>query len=122
MILNCLVIGAGGAIGAIMRYLISLIPFSSKTEFPYATFITNILGALLIGMVVGLTLQGNHMNDRLALFLRVGICGGFTTFSTFALETTNLMSDGKTFVGMIYVVLSLVLSVVAVMAGEALVK
>lgn len=118
MIINCLVIGAGGGIGAILRYLISLLPIQQKSGFPFATLLTNVLGALLIGFITGLTLRGYKLDARFSLFLRVGVCGGFTTFSTFALETSGLLSEGKSFWGIVYMLLSIILSLLAVWIGE----
>ena len=65
---------------------------------------------------------GSVLNPRLILFLKVGICGGFTTFSTFALESARLFEDGRRVIAVTYIVLSVVLSVLAVLAAEALVK
>lgn len=65
---------------------------------------------------------GSVLNPRLILFLKVGICGGFTTFSTFALESARLFEDGRGVIAVTYIVLSAVLSVLAVLAAEALVK
>ena len=65
---------------------------------------------------------GSVLNPRLILFLKVGICGGFTTFSTFALESARLFEDGRGVIAVTYIVLSTVLSVLAVLAAEALVK
>ena len=65
---------------------------------------------------------GSVLNPRLILFLKVGICGGFTTFSTFALESARLFEDGRGVIAVIYIVLSAVLSVLAVLAAEELVK
>ena len=65
---------------------------------------------------------GSVLNPRLILFLKVGICGGFTTFSTFALESARLFEDGRGVIAVTYIVLSAVLSVLAVLAAEELVK
>ena len=65
---------------------------------------------------------GSVLNPRLILFLKVGICGGFTTFSTFALESARLFEDGRGVIAVTYIALSAVLSVLAVLAAEALVK
>ena len=65
---------------------------------------------------------GSVLNPRLILFLKMGICGGFTTFSTFALESARLFEDGRGVIAVTYIVLSAVLSVLAVLAAEALVK
>ena len=117
---NILLIGLGGGIGAILRYLLSLISFSNKGGFPVATFLTNILGAFLIGVIVGFAIHGKKPDERLVLFLKTGVCGGFTTFSTFALESSNLLSSGKLLMGILYMCLSVTFCVLAVMAGEAI--
>jgi CrcB protein len=111
-----LLVGAGGALGAVLRYLISLIPV--KGAFPTATLVTNVLGAAAIGFVVGLTLGENSLDPRGVLFLKTGVCGGFTTFSTFSLETMNLLEGGKVGLGLIYGGLSLCLSVAGVWFGR----
>ena len=82
--INCLFVGLGGFIGAVCRYLIGLLPVQSESGFPYKTFLINVAGAFLIGCIA--TYAGKHpsVNPQLVLFLKVGICGGFTTFSTFA--------------------------------------
>ena len=77
--------------------------------------------ALLIGFIVGYASKRN-VNDSLMLFLKTGLCGGFTTFSTFALESARLFQDGRCAMAVIYIFFSTVLSVLAVLAAEALVK
>jgi CrcB protein len=82
----------------------------------------NIVGALAIGIIVGLTERFSGLNPNIVLFLKVGVCGGFTTFSTFALETSQLFSGGKAWMGLMYIILSVVLCVLAVWLGKSLVK
>ena len=77
-----LFVGLGGALGAVLRYAISLFPY--KGTFPVLTFITNVLGALLIGYIAGAAAR-RGLSRNLVLFLKTGVCGGFTTFSTFSL-------------------------------------
>ena len=120
--LNCLVVGVGGFIGSVMRYLIGLIHINESFVFPVKTFAVNIIGAFAIGIITALALKNVELNPRLVLFLKVGICGGFTTFSTFALESAKLFQDGRGVIAVIYIVLSAVLSVLAVLAAELLVK
>ena len=120
--LNCLVVGLGGAAGAVARYLIGLIPVASGSAFPYKTFIINILGAFAIGLLAAYTGKYFAADSRLLLFLKVGICGGFTTFSTFALESANLFADGRSGVALAYIIGSAVLGILAVFAAGALVK
>lgn len=120
--INCLWIGLGGFVGSVLRYLLGLIHLSDKTSFPLMTMLINIAGALAIGIIVGLTDKYSGLNPHLLLFIKVGVCGGFTTFSTFALETSQLFSGGKTALGLTYIVLSVVLCVLAVWLGKSFVK
>lgn len=112
--MNFLFVALGGAIGASARYGLSLI--TVKMDFPLMTFITNLCGAFIIGLVVGFAGRKN-VDSRLILFLKTGFCGGFTTFSTFSLETFNLIQAGNYLTAGIYAVLSLVLCVVGVALG-----
>ena len=84
MFCNCLAVGAGGALGAVCRYGMSLLPVLQRGAFPLPTLLTNLLGAILIGLVVGAGQRWANLSPTLLLFLRVGVCGGFTTFSTFS--------------------------------------
>ena len=89
--MNFLFVALGGAIGAMGRYAISLIPV--KTGFPVLTLITNIIGAILIGIIVGIADSKSDISQNCILFLKTGVCGGFTTFSTFSLEAYNLFEN-----------------------------
>lgn len=120
--MNCLWIGLGGFAGSVLRYLLGLIHLSEKTDFPLMTLLINVAGALAIGVIVGLTERFSGLSPQVVLFLKVGVCGGFTTFSTFALETSQLFSGGRAVLGMMYIVLSVVLCVLAVVAGKSLLK
>lgn len=119
--INCIVAGAGGFIGAVCRYLIGMIPLKEGCTFPIKTLIINIAGSFLIGIVAALAMKTESLDSRIVLFLKVGICGGFTTFSSFALETADLMKDGKMQLAVIYTVLSVTLGVLAVFAGQGIV-
>lgn len=118
--INCLIVGLGGALGAVMRYLIGLIPFNPDNGFPVKTFIINVVGAFVIGIVAALAAK-NAMNPKLVLFLKVGICGGFTTFSSFALETDQLLMKGQSFTAVIYVLLSIFAGVLAVFLADKII-
>lgn len=117
--MNYLIVATGGAIGAACRYGISNIEINSK--FPFATFITNLIGAFIIGFIVGIA-EENTVSDKVILFIKTGFCGGFTTFSTFSLEAVMLLSDEKYFVGIIYIFCSLVFCIIGVIAGQVLSK
>lgn len=90
---ECLAVGLGGFIGAVSRYLLGLITIKNS-NFPLMTMIINIIGAFIIGVVAALASKYN-LDSRLVLFLKTGICGGFTTFSTFSLELMDLANSGN---------------------------
>ena len=118
--INCLIVGLGGAVGAVMRYLIGLLPFNPDNGFPIKTFIINVVGAFVIGIVAALAAK-NAMNPKLVLFLKVGICGGFTTFSSFALETDQLLMKGQSLTSVLYVLLSIFAGVMAVFLADKII-
>lgn len=120
--LNCLLVGAGGFAGAVLRYLLSLVPVPEPAGFPLVTLFINVTGALVIGVLTGLAGKAEGISPQLLLLLKVGVCGGFTTFSTFALETTNLFGGGKAGAGVLYILLSVGLCLLAVLLGKALVR
>lgn len=105
--LNCLAVGIGGFIGSVLRYLIGLVPVKETVIFPVKTFLINIVGCIAIGCIVGLTIKNVPLSPRLILLLKVGICGGFTTFSTFALETADLIQTGHGGMACLYAGLSI---------------
>ena len=118
--IKCLIVGAGGAIGAIGRYLIGLLPMNPENGFPVKTFLINVIGCFIIGIIAALA-DKNAVNPNLVLLIKVGICGGFTTFSSFALETEGLIAKVSTGVALMYVILSLVCGVLAVFAAEKMI-
>lgn len=117
---NCLIVGIGGFVGAICRYLISLVPVNETMTFPIKTLVTNVAGAFLIGMIVAAALKDPNLNPRISLLVKTGFCGGFTTFSTFALEAYDMMNGEKWGMAVLYMILSVVLCVAAVMFAEML--
>ena len=105
--LNIIAVGSGGFLGAVCRYLVSLIPVNETLVFPIKTFIINIIGCIVIGSIVVAASKNVTMSPYMMLFLKAGFCGGFTTFSTFALETTDLIKTGHLGIAFLYVVLSM---------------
>lgn len=120
--ISCLMVGIGGFFGSILRYLISLIPLGEQNSFPYKTLITNVLGAFLIGLIVALSLKNIDMDEKYVLLLKTGFCGGFTTFSTFSQETVSLFQNGKVFLAILYIVLSVLLCICGVLLAQAIIK
>lgn len=114
---NCIIVGLGGFIGAVLRYLIGKLSVGMENGFPVKTLLINVVGAFVIGIVAALAAK-NSLNPRLVLFLKVGICGGFTTFSSFALETDQLLAKGQVVTAVMYVTLSVVLGVMAVYLAQ----
>lgn len=117
--IECLIVGAGGALGAVLRYLIGLVPLNPQNGFPIKTFLINVAGCFVIGLVVALAGR-SALNPRVTLFLKVGICGGFTTFSSFALETEQLMAKGSVWMAACYAAASVVFGILAVFAAQKL--
>ena len=120
--ITCFWVALGGAIGSVLRYLVGLININDSVIFPYKTLIINIVGSLIIGITVALAGKYSNADANVILFLKVGICGGFTTFSTFALESFGLVHDGRLWSAVLYRLLSVLLSICAVLLGQAIVK
>ena len=117
MIRTLIFIGMGSCLGGIARYLLTRwVQGSTSSSFPYGTLAVNLLGCLAIGMLYGLFDRHGWMGPELRAFLVVGFCGGFTTFSTFALENFAMLRDGN------WVPAALVLGIGAVWLGAATVR
>lgn len=119
---NFLLVMAGGAIGAALRYeLHRWVHPGGVSGWPYATLIANVSGSLLLGMVIAaMTRMG--ANDGWRLFLGVGLLGGFTTFSTFSVETLAMVEDARWLAAASYAGISVICAVGAAALGMALVR
>lgn len=118
--LTCLVIMAGGALGTLARYLVSLLTLPISGHLPWGTIIINITGSLLIGFFGTLTLAHGRfpVSENIRLFVMIGFCGGYTTFSSFSLQTLDLLRSGAPGRAMVNVVASMILCVTAVAVGH----
>lgn len=121
MLRNILIVGAGSFIGGALRYVFSLL-LKYTGGFPWATFIVNLLGCLIIGLLWGLFTRFTNVSQQLILFLSVGFCGGFTTFSTFSKESFQLIQSGNWLYFSLYVAGSIVLGILLVASGYQIAK
>ena len=123
MIKSLIIVGFGGFIGTVARFLISRyfqVNFSSV--FPWGTFVVNLVGCLIIGMIYGFSEKGDVLSPDVRLFLTVGFCGGFTTFSTLSNDAFILLRQQEWFRFSFYTSFSFFLGLLAVYAGRLTVK
>ena len=121
MLRTLLIVGTGGFIGSVMRYLVQVfVEKGLSTTFPWGTFVANIAGSFIIGIVFAFAEKGNLMSAEWRIFLAVGICGGFTTFSSFAYNNLTMITEhsigqllwnlgGSLFFGILAVYLGIIL-------------
>lgn len=121
-LLDCIIVGIGGFIGTVCRYLIGLLPIGADNAFPIKTLTINVIGSFLIALITALSVKNSELNPQVVLMLRVGVCGGFTTFSTFAYESTELMKNGQTMLALGYVCASIFLGVLAIFLAQMIVN
>lgn len=94
MLRTILIVGTGGFIGSVLRYLVQFfLERNMAGTFPWGTFVANVTGSFIIGVVFALSEKGNLLNAEWRIFLAVGICGGFTTFSAFAYNNLILLKE-----------------------------
>lgn len=123
MLKNSLIIGSGGFIGSVARYLVSQLNLTvSFHSIPVGTLLVNITGCLVIGFLTGIAEKSLILTPEWRLFLMVGLCGGFTTFSAFANENLMLIHNGQMMAVLLYTGLSIFLGFVAVYLGYILTK
>jgi len=117
---NCLVVMAGGALGTLARYLVSLAALPISGRLPWGTIIINVTGSMLIGFFGTLTLATGRYpaSDSLRLFVMIGVCGGYTTFSSFSLQTLDLIRAGGIGRAAVNIFASVILCVCAVALGH----
>lgn len=118
MLKNLLLVGLGGALGSMLRFVSSLL--ITTRIFPYATLVVNITGSFIIGIIFALSIKEVPLTANWKLFLATGICGGFTTFSAFSLENMGMLQSGKAGMALLYSGLSIVLGIAATFLGYQL--
>lgn len=123
MVKSLLIVGLGGFIGSVTRYVIArYFQLTVTSVFPWSTFIVNIAGCLLIGLIYGISEKGDFLSSDSRLFLTVGICGGFTTFSTFSNDAFLLVQEQEWVRFALYTSLSMFLGLLAVYVGRFIIK
>lgn len=114
-LLNFLVVGLGGAAGSMLRYGVTLLGSSLNLSGNVATFAVNIFGSFLIGLLTGCCKEGT-----LLLLLTVGLCGGFTTFSTFSMQNVRMLQDGKIGMAAVYIISTVAVCILMAWLGYRL--
>jgi fluoride exporter len=123
MIRTLLLVGTGGFLGSVSRFLVSrLMQNNFPSAFPFGTFFVNISGCFLIGLIYGFSERSSLFTSGWKVFLAVGFCGGFTTFSTFANENLAMLRDGDFFHFLLYTGLSVFLGIAATFFGVLITK
>ncbi|MCP9198373.1 fluoride efflux transporter CrcB [Gramella sp. GC03-9] len=113
---NLILVFIGGGLGSSLRYLIGRY-LNAESLIPYGTFLVNVLGSLLIGIILGWSLKNDSLNSPLNFILGIGFCGGFTTFSSFSFENYSLLKTGDYWAFSLYFFGSLFLGIMAVLTG-----
>jgi fluoride exporter len=115
---NVLLVGCGGFVGAVLRYLVSMrVQQTLGAGFPWGTFFVNVTGCMLIGFLSGL-FMARSFHPSAGLLMITGVLGGYTTFSSFSLETLTLMNNGRPLAAFVYAVASVAAGVLAVWMGR----
>jgi fluoride exporter len=117
------IIGTGGFIGSVARYILSQwMQRVFETTFPIGTLIVNILGSFIIGIIYAFSEKGGILTPEWRMFLAVGLCGGFTTFSSFAYENLSMLGFQQYLYSALYIGASLIFGLLAVYLGNLLIK
>ena len=119
---NILLVFVGGGFGSVLRFIIGKYLNSAEDGIPYGTFLANILGSLIIGIILGYALKNDTLSSSQTVLLATGFCGGFTTFATFAYENHVFLKSGDFMSFALYTIASFVIGFLAVFLGLYLTK
>lgn len=123
MLRNLIFVMLGGSVGAALRYCVGLLCQHYRwTSFPWGTLVVNLVGCFLLGLFMGLGEKITDFDSGVYLMLTVGLCGAFTTFSTFTADTFRMMDNGQWLVAAAYMVVSLVVGFMLFYAGRMLLR
>lgn len=117
-----LLVALGGALGSVLRYLLSLIYIQEWKGFPWQTLLINLFGSLLIGIMLGIMQRKGANADWFQYFWIMGLCGGFTTFSSFSKECMHLIQNGAYFSVILYISLSIIVGISLTFLGFNIMK
>ncbi|ATR22418.1 CrcB family protein [Roseomonas mucosa] len=119
---TCLLVMIGGALGTLARYAVSVLALPISRDLPWGTILINVAGSFVIGFFGTLTLAHGRfpVSENIRLFVMIGLCGGFTTFSSFSLQTLDLLRSGAVLRASINIVASLLLCIGAVAVGHTI--
>ncbi len=119
---NIILVFLGAGFGGVLRYAIGNIIKWNGTNFPWATFVVNIIGSFLIGIILAYSLKNEIFSTNYKLLLTTGICGGFTTFSALSAESLQLIKQGNWMLALAYIICSIVLGIVACGIGFQMIE
>ncbi len=117
---TCLIVMVGGAFGTLVRYVASVLALPISRELPWGTILINVSGSFIIGLLGTLTLAHGRYpaSENVRLFVMIGLCGGYTTFSSFSLQTLDLLRGGAVVRAAVNIAASVTLCILAVAAGH----
>lgn len=117
---DLILVGIGGAFGSMARYIIGIIIQPKQAQFPWNTLLVNVIGSFLVGILAEWFSRQQNDTSLLRSLIIVGFCGGFTTFSSFSIETLRLFKNGSTMLSLVYILSSVSFSLMAVFVGYSL--
>ncbi|MCU0382652.1 MAG: fluoride efflux transporter CrcB [Cyclobacteriaceae bacterium] len=119
---NFLLVFIGGGLGSLSRYVLSFVFPADRSQWPWATFLANIIACLLLGFILGLLTDKMPSQQVYRLFWITGFCGGFSTFSTFSVESLQSFQQGNTILSLSYMLLSFIACILFIALGQWLGK